>query len=146
MSETASIANKLKAGLSDDVKGLADIDVYKGMNMPTDYKITELLGDIIMAEYVDSDCDGRLVNRGGIFIDNDMSRNTWRVAEVTLTGPAVSDRIKVGTLVMFPNDKGIPAVTMSKKPAIFLNEERIFGIVEPAEQDKPAKSKSKSAK
>lgn len=128
-----SLANQLKAGLDDEVKGLANLDVYKGMNMPTDYKITELLGDIIMAEYVDADSDGRLVNRGGIYIDNDLSRNTWRVAEVTLVGPDVSDRVKIGSLVMFPNDKGIPAVTMSKKPAIFLNEERIFGIVEPVD-------------
>jgi len=129
-----SMANQLKAGLEDEVKGLANLDVYKGMNMPTDYQITEVLGDIIMAEYVDTDDSGRLVNRGGIYIDNDMSKNTWRVAKITLVGPACSDRIKPGTLIIFPNDKGIPAVTQSDKPAIFLNEERIFGIVEPKEK------------
>lgn len=125
-----SIAEDLRSQLPDRNHGLTDIEVYSKMSLPTDYEITEVLGDIIMAEYVDCDDDGQLVNRGGILVNNDVTRNTWRVAKILKRGKGCSDIIQEGKLIMFPNDKGIPSVTQNKKPAVFINEERIFGICE----------------
>ncbi len=112
-------------------KGLPEIEQYSKLSLPSDYEITEVMGDIIMAEFVDCSDDGALLSRGGILINNDITQNTWRVAKVLLHGKGCSDIIKKGTLIMFPNDKGIKAVSLKKgkKPVIFLNEERIFGIV-----------------
>jgi hypothetical protein len=112
-------------------KGLPELEMYANMSLPADYEITEVLGDIIMAEFVDCSQDGELLMRGGILINNNMTQNTWRVAKVLIHGKGCSDIIKKGVLIMFPNDKGIKAVLPGKKkrPVIFLNEERIFGIV-----------------
>jgi len=126
-----SIANQLKACLPCENQGLQEIEVYQGMKLPEDYEITEVLGDIIMAEFVDCSEDGGLLQRGGIYINTDVTRNTWRVAQVILKGPACSERIQAGKYIMFPNDKGIPAVSKGKRPRIFINEERLFGICEP---------------
>ena len=131
-----STANQLKAMLPVENQGLKEIERYTGMNLPEEYEITEVLGDIIMAEYVDTDESGDYVDRGGIFVDTNMSKNTWRVAEIILHGAGCSDIIEKGKCIMFPDDKGIPAVNKSGKPRIFLNESRIFGICEhkPGEQ------------
>lgn len=124
-----------QAAADDNVKGLPQLEQYANMALPQDYEITQVLGDIIMAEFVDCNEDGSLINRGGIFVNNNITQNTWRVAKVLLHGAGCSKIIKKGVLVMFPNDKGIKALIAgkSKKPVIFLNEERIFGIVESKE-------------
>lgn len=123
----------LQAAAIDNTKGLPELEMYANLSLPQEYEITAVLGDIIMAEYVDCSEDGTLVNRGGIFVNNNLTQNTWRVAKVLLHGKGCSNIIKKGVLIMFPNDKGIKAVSAgkSKKPVVFLNEERIFGIVEP---------------
>ena len=125
-----SLANELKKNLPVENQGLKEIEQYQGMKLPEDYEVTELLGDVIMAEYVDCDESGELVNRGGILVSNDISRNTWRVAKIILTGPTVPENVVPGKFILFPNDKGIPAVNQGGRPRIFLNAERIFGIVE----------------
>lgn len=124
----------LQANAGDNIKGLPELEQYANLSLPRDYEITAVLGDIIMAEFVDCSEDGTLINRGGIFVNNNITQNTWRVAKVLLHGAGCSKIIKKGVLIMFPNDKGIKAVKSgkSKNPVIFLNEERIFGIVEPA--------------
>ena len=125
-----SIANELKKTLPVENQGLAEIEQYNGMKLPEDYEITELLGDVIMAEYVDCDESGEMVNRGGIFVSNDITRNTWRIAKIIMTGPLAPETLTPGKFIMFPNDKGIPAVSKGTRPRIFLNAERIFGICE----------------
>lgn len=130
-----SIYNE-QASATDNVKGLPQIEQYAGLSISADYEITEVLGDIIMAEYVDCSEDGELVNRGGILLNNNISQNTWRVARVLLHGSACSNIIKKNKLIMFPNDKGIKAIAgKKKKPIVFLNEERIFAVVKPAKNE-----------
>jgi hypothetical protein len=126
-----SIANELKKSLPVENQGLKEIEVYKGMKLPEDYEITELLGDMIMVEFADCDESGDLINRGGIYINSDVTRNTWRIAQIVMVGPLVPENLQPGKYIMFPNDKGIPAVAKNGKARSFLNAERIFGIVEP---------------
>ena len=133
------MANELKKGLAVENQGLQEIETYQGMRLPEEYEITELLGDMIMAEYVDCDKSGDLVNRGGIFINNDISRNTWRVAKIILTGPLAPENLTVGKTIIFPNDKGIPAVSKGERPRIFLNAQRIFGVCEHKNDKKEVK-------
>lgn len=98
------------------------------------WKFTKLLDDIIMAEYADSDADGN-VKRGGLFLATSVTQATWRVGKVVMAGEKVPEYIKEGTYFMFPNDRGIKTVSRDGKQYIFLNIDRIFGIVEP--QDTP---------
>lgn len=134
MSIATQLANEMKKGLPDRYHGLTDISVYQGMKIPDEYEFTEVLGDLIMAEYVDCNEDGQLVNRGGILINNDVTRNTWRVAKILMHGKGCTDVIQDGLLIMFPSDKGIPHIVSGKRPRVFINEERIFGIVKVKEQ------------
>lgn len=117
-------------------QGLADIDMYDDMKMPdTNFNITAVLGDVIMAEFDDCSEDGTEIERDGIWVNINMTRACWRSAVVLNMGPQVSDLIQIGTRIAFPNDKGIKNVqTMedgSKRNIIFLNQERVFGLLAP---------------
>jgi co-chaperonin GroES (HSP10) len=114
----------------DKIKGLPQLELYKGSEIPSDYEITELLGDIIQVEFLDLSEDGQSVLRNGIYLPlNVIEQKAWRIGKVLLAGPGVK-QVEVGDVVMFPGDKGLPAITKSGKRTIFLNEERIFGICE----------------
>lgn len=111
--------------------GLIEVDAYKDCPLPEDYEITELLGDIIMIEYVDVAPDGKSLIRNGIILPSQVVDNrSWRVAKVKLVGPEVK-QVKVGDIVMFPGDRGLQAIQKNGKASIFLNENRIFGICKP---------------
>jgi hypothetical protein len=117
-------------------QGLADIEIYDDAKLPdTNFDIIGVLGDIIMAEFDDCSDDGTEIERDGIWVNINMTRACWRSAIVLQVGPNVSPLIKIGTRIAFPNDKGIKNIqTMedgSKRNIIFLNEERIFGILAP---------------
>ncbi len=108
--------------------GLADLDPYQDCPLPEDYEVTELLGDVIMAEYADVAEDGKSVVRNGIILPNGVAdKKAWRVGKVLLVGPTAK-QVKVGQHVIFPGDKGIMGIQKAGKTVIFLNEERIFGI------------------
>jgi co-chaperonin GroES (HSP10) len=129
--------------LSQEVQGIAsmDLDEYSGMAVPKEWEITGLFGDIIQVEYADveeSELAGELINRGGILVNTNATRYTWRVGKCILKGPAVK-YVNVGDYVMFPSDKGIPLTKFNGKDFVFLNEERIFSIVEPTDENKTAK-------
>jgi co-chaperonin GroES (HSP10) len=111
--------------------GLIEVDAYKDCPLPEDYEITEVLGDVIMLEYVDVAEDGKSLIRNGIILPNQVVDNrSWRVAKVNLAGPEVK-QVKVGDIVMFPGDRGLQAIQKNGKMSIFLNEHRIFGICKP---------------
>ena len=117
-------------------QGLADIEMYEDAKMPdTNFNIVGVLGDIIMAEFDDCNEDGTEIQRDGIWININMTRACWRSAVVLKVGPNASSIIKEGTRIAFPNDKGIKNIqTMgdgSKRNIIFINEERLFGILAP---------------
>lgn len=111
--------------------GLPDIDPYKDCPLPEDYEITELLGDVIMAEYADVASDGKSLVRNGIILPNEVvDKKAWRVGKVLLVGPDTR-QVKVGHHIIFPGDKGLIAIQKGGKTVIFLDEKRIFGICQP---------------
>ena len=118
--------------LTRENNGLAEIDQYKNCPLPEDYEITELLGDTIQIVYSDVDpADGRSLVRNGIVIPNSVAeQKAWRVGEVILAGPGTR-QVKKGHFVIFPGDKGLPAINKDGRMSMFLNEERIFGICAP---------------
>ena len=121
--------------VNDEVKGLVQVENYKGAHIPLDkWDIITPLDDIIMAEYVDS-TDGEHVERDGLLLPTAMVQHSWRVCKVLKTGPKVANEIKEGTYIMIPSDKGLPAVQNTvngkKKQIVFINEARIFCIVKP---------------
>jgi hypothetical protein len=119
-------------------QGLADIEMYEDAKMPdTNFDIVDVLGDVIMAEFDDCSEDGTEIERDGIWVNINMTRACWRSAVVLKVGAGCSDLIKEGTRIAFPNDKGLKNIqTMGdgkKRNIIFLNEERVFGILAPKE-------------
>lgn len=105
------------------------LDKMVGMKIPGDWNITQPLHDIIVAVMVDENEFGEVM-RDGIYIKTEMSSKLWRVAKVTQLGTACSGNVKVGDCVMYPSDRGIPMVGLDGTKYVFLNEERIFAIVE----------------
>lgn len=117
-----------------------NVDVYQEQPLPENWEIEEVLGDLIMAEFIDCSADGSEILKGGIWVKLDVTTRVWRVAKIIKTGPACSDRLKVGDLIMFPNDKGLKAACIpdkkgKKKFVVFINEERIFGKCKAVKQD-----------
>jgi hypothetical protein len=112
------------------------LEEYANLALPTDYDITSVMDDVIMAEFVDCNEDGELIQRGGIFMNINIQQNCWRVAKVIMVGPTVKDQINIGDHIMFPNDKGIKAVKFNsqcKRPVVFICASRIFCICKPKE-------------
>ena len=114
--------------LTRENNGLPDLDQYKDCPLPEDYEITELLGDVILAEYADVADDGKSLVRNGIILPHAVvDQKAWRVGKVLLVGPDAR-QVKVGQHIIFPGDKGIVGIQRGGKTVIFLNEQRIFGI------------------
>jgi co-chaperonin GroES (HSP10) len=112
--------------------GLANVDSYKDCPLPEDYDVVELLGDVIQVEYVDVADDGKSLVRNGIILPNQVvDQKAWRIGKVLLAGPDCR-QVKKGQCVMFPGDKGLVAIQKDGKTIVFLNEQRIFGIVKPS--------------
>ncbi len=107
-----------------------NLDDMKGTNIPSlSWEITDVLDDILMVQFVDCSTDGEYVDRGGILVKLDVTKNVWRVGRVIKAGPKCSDKIKPDVHVLFPNDKGIQIPKVGKYSNVaFINEERIFGI------------------
>lgn len=117
--------------LTRENNGLADIDQYKNCPLPEDFEITELLGDVIQIEYADVDVDGQSLVRNGVVIPHSVvETRAWRTGKVILAGPETR-QVKKGHFVIFPGDKGLPAIKKDGKLSVFLNEQRIFGICQP---------------
>lgn len=116
--------------------GLATLDPYQDCPLPEDYDVTELLGDVIMAEYVDVAEDGKSVIRNGIILpEGVVDKKAWRVGRALLVGPDAR-QVKKGNYIIFPGDKGIVGIQKGGKHVIFLDEKRIFGICEPGKKKK----------
>lgn len=121
-----------------------DLQNMAGTVVPyLDWEITDVLDDIIMVQFVDVEEDG-FVKRESLFLKADPTKQLWRVGKVILSGPKCSKRIHPGVHIIFPNDKGIqvPKVGGFHNVA-FINEERIFGICRPRE-DENKKDKTKA--
>lgn len=95
-----------------------------------DWTFVKLLDDVLMCEFADANETGEVV-RNGLYIPVETSRALWRVAKVRMKGPKVPDYINVGDYVMFGNDRGLQTTLADGVRAIFLNVDRIFGVVTP---------------
>jgi hypothetical protein len=122
-------------GLPAEVHGIPSLqlDNMLGIGIPGEWEIEDVLGDIVMAEYVDENEQGE-VKRDGIWLKQEVTNRMWRVARILKKGPGCSERIKIGELYMFPSDRGIPMITFKRKKLVFFNEERIFARVTPSKQ------------
>lgn len=116
----------------DKIGGKVQLDHYIGSTMNLeDWKLTKVLDDILMCQYIDVNDDGTEVKRGSIWVPINAVNFTWRLAKVLLAGPD-SKTVKEGDIIIFPNDKGIQVSSLNDlKHIVFLNESRIFGVCEP---------------
>jgi co-chaperonin GroES (HSP10) len=128
MGSLANMVEGDRKGLPHEVTGLPalNLDTMQGAEIPAEYDITKVLGDTLMCEIIDEAKNGEVL-RGGIYINQDITKKIWRVGKVIMLGPQCSGVVGKGDLVMYPNDRGIPMINMGKK-FIFLNEERIFCV------------------
>ena len=118
-----------------------NLDEFGAIKMSGDWDIAMPLGDIIMAEFVDENEFGE-IKRDGIWIKQELTNKLWRVAKILKCGPGCAPYLVPGIHVMFPSDKGFPMVNFYGKKLIFLNEERIFAIVEkPKENNESGKNR-----
>jgi co-chaperonin GroES (HSP10) len=103
------------------------------------YKLSHVFDDIVLAQYVDTD-DNETVSRNGVIVPLNAATKAWRLGRVVLAGPNCLST-KVGDIVCFPNDKGIPVSNIAVegvgtlKNGMFLNEQRLFGICKKVEEE-----------
>jgi co-chaperonin GroES (HSP10) len=119
----------------DVIGGKIQIDHYLGQDFNLDgWKLTKVLDDILMCQYIDVSQDGTEVKRGSIYVPINAVNFTWRLAKVILAGPECKT-VKEGDVIVFPNDKGIQVANMNDmKHIVSLNEARIFGVCELKEE------------
>jgi len=107
------------------------------------FVLRDVTDDVLLAEYIDLTNDGENVTRGGIVIPLNTLSKAWRKAKVLIAGPK-TNQVKLGDIIIFPNDKGLPVSKMpivvdGKKHVInkglFLNEDRIFGICDKVDSE-----------
>ena len=114
-----------------------DVEKYKGQHIPTNWEIEGVTGDVLLCSYADKvNCDGDLVDRGGIYVNAAVTSEIWRVAKIEFAGPGASENAQPGKYILFPSDKGIPMTKFDGMDYIFINEERILAFVKPRSKDK----------
>ena len=100
------------------------------------YQMCRLMEDVILCKFKDETEDGTALIRNGIHIPLNVDTKAWRIGEVLLAGTKC-EYVKVGDHICFPNNLGVPISNIEVqdigkvKKGIFLNESRIFGIVNP---------------
>ena len=144
--------NKLQENAESNDYRLIDLDTYHNDNFTLfGYGLSNVLDDILLVQYADTDDGGKSVMHGGIAIPLAHVERAWRIGKVVLAGPKCK-HVKVNDYVCFPSDKGIPCSNLdvddvgTLKDAIFLNEGRIFGICTPRELNTPDADKSRDAR
>lgn len=120
-----------QASLTQENKGLVEIEQYGNAALPEDYEITEVLDDVIMAEYADVAGNGKEIIRNGLFIpEGVVDQKAWRVGKVIITGPNVKNKTlrTPGATFIFPGDRGLRSIRQDGRQILFINEDRIFGV------------------
>lgn len=115
------------------------------------YKLSQVLDDIILVRYVDEGDNNNEIIRGGIVVPVNADSRAWRIGEVMLCGNNCQ-MVERGDFICFPNNLGINIANIEidgyglLKSGHFINEQRIFGVVKPIEQNNAnIKRKSKSS-
>ncbi len=103
------------------------------------FTVKKLYDDFVFADYIDVD-NGFIKDSSGLVTIDTSANKTWRKAKVLMVGPSCRST-QVGDVILFPNDKGLPAgeveyiyrsedsgdeIICIAKNAIFLGEHRIF--------------------
>ena len=139
---SSNVVHHAQADLDDNVKGTIQVEYYAGgenFNL-FGYELAAVLDDIILVKYVDCNDNGTEILKNGVWVPININTYAWRLGEVVLAGPRCK-LVKQGDVVCFPNDKGIPVGNLEVegqgklKNSCFLNEERIFGICKPKENE-----------
>jgi len=100
-----------------------------------DFQLSFIFDDILLVEYAD-ETDNDEVLRNGIVVPTNALTKAWRKGRVILAGPDAK-YAKEGDIVIFPNNMGVTISNIDVtgkgkvKKGIFLNEERMFGICKP---------------
>ena len=131
-------AHKANEALStDNTKGLVRLEEYANSDLNLQgWKLTAVLDDILMCQYVDVSEDGKQIRRGSIWIPVGVVQHAWRVGKVLLAGPRA--KVKPGQHVIFPSTFGLKASNINNlKNICFLNEDRVFGVAEPENETIP---------
>lgn len=138
----SNMVQHAQGSLTDDVKGTIQVENYsssENFNL-FGYELSAVLDDIILVKYVDCNEDGTEILKNGVWVPINVSTYAWRLGEVVLAGPRCK-MVKTGDVVCFPNDKGVQAGNLEVtgegklRNSCFLNEERIFGICKPKENE-----------
>ena len=114
-------------GLPDLTHGYKtlNIDEMQGTDVPADFDIEAVFGDIVAVSPTDENEFGEIF-RNGLWLKPDVTKKMWRRGKVVLVGPQVSE-VKVGDIVAYPSDKGLNMIQgKDKKRIVFLNMERLF--------------------
>ena len=145
--QQAVASAQLQAARQDQVGGKSTIkiDEMLDMKLPTDWDVSQPLGNVIMAEFADENKFGEVL-RDGIWLKQEITNRMWRVAKILKCGPECAPYLKPGLMIMFPSDRGLPIISFYGQKLIFLNEERIFAIVERRQQKKEIDEPSKIRK
>lgn len=116
-----------------------DINIDKGMyssnlGLSDDYYVSRPYADFVLVEYIDVKED-MIQTKDGLYVPQTAKEMTWRKGKVLQVGPEARHS-KVGDLVVFPNDKGLPTnkihyldidgTVKACNNAIFINDERLF--------------------
>lgn len=127
------VKNQMETGMSSS-RSVIDLEKYEGAFADSkfnEWEVVSLLDDTLMVSYLDSpEGESRFVNRGGVFVDTKSLNKSslFRIGEIMLSGPRAT--LKAGTVILFPDDKGLKAANINgKKNVVFLNEARVFGVV-----------------
>jgi len=105
-----------------------------------DYQLSFIFDDILLVEYADETSNGDEVVRNGIVVPTNTMTKAWRKGKVILAGPDTK-YAKEGDIVIFPNNLGVTISNVEVtgkgkvKKGIFLNEERMFGICKPTDDN-----------
>ena len=98
------------------------------------YDLDTLLDDIILAEFTDEGGSSNTISRNGIVVPVNADTQAWRIGKVILCGNTCH-KVKKNDLICFHNNMGVPIANIDVVGygkvghGIFLNEQRIFGIV-----------------
>lgn len=103
------------------------------------YSLSKVMDDIILVKYTDfGDENGSTIMRNGIAIPLSTVTQAWRIGKVILKGSKVSI-VNIGDHICFPNNMGVQVSNIivdiygKLDKGVFLNEQRIFGVVKPIE-------------
>ena len=120
-------------------KSIIDLSTHSDNDFGlSDYDLCSLFDDLLLAEFADETIDGDIM-RDGVIVPGNSVQRAWRVGKVLLAGCGCQNA-KSGDYIIFPHDKGIPISGITVEGygklahGIFLNEERLFGVVKPKDE------------